>query len=458
VKYFIGRYNELTFLEKSLVQKKSSFIPIYGRRRVGKSELILQFLKNKKALYYVGQQTTGQIQLNDFMREASRVLDQPHISELSPDRWEVAFETVINGWPTDTKIIIALDEFQWIASSSPEILSTLQRLWDQKWQHDTRVMLIVCGSYIGFMENEVLGKKSPLFGRRTGQILLRPFSYQEAALFHPNYSHIDHVRTYGICGGIPLYLKYFDSHRSVEMNIIDTFLQEQAPLFREADFLLREELREVERYYAILESLASQSRSTTDIALYTGLEVRSLTYYLNQLIGLGYIRKNYPLTGMAPSVKSVKYTVRDPLLKFWFRFIFPSVGSILRAGAKSAFNQLIKPLLPAYMGTQFEGVCRCALEKIYFDEGVASEFEIGEYWNKDVQIDIVGIRGDNVTDICECKFGTVRSPGSIEKELRQKTVHFANPRNATIFHRIFARKKPSGNTSMEWYGIDDLYT
>src|SRR6185436_16441469 len=169
------------------------------------------------------------------------------------------------------------------------------------WRDSGRIFLILCGSYVGFMEREVLGRKSPLFGRRTAQIPLRPFGYREAALFHPRYSLLDRARVYFLCGGVPLYLRCFSDDRSIESNLAQELLHEYAVLHREGDFLLREELREVENYYAILLAVAEGHTTGSAIAQRSGLEARSLPYYLQQLVELGYLRRRYPLTSEKPS-------------------------------------------------------------------------------------------------------------------------------------------------------------
>jgi AAA+ ATPase superfamily predicted ATPase len=160
------------------------------------------------------------------------------------ESWKKSIEAVVQRWGKKDKLILVFDEFQWLVEKSPELPSVLQELWDRTWSKSGRMFLILCGSYICFMEREVLGKKSPLYGRRTGQIFLKLFGYRDAALFHSRASPM----TYFICGGIPLYLRYFESGRSVLQNIEHVILGEQAALYREPDFLLREELREVEKY------------------------------------------------------------------------------------------------------------------------------------------------------------------------------------------------------------------
>jgi len=246
-------------------------------------------------------------------------------------------------------------------------------------------MLILCGSYVGFMEREVLGRKSPLFGRRTGQILLRPFSYREAAAFHPGWSREEQARASFICGGVPLYLRFFDPKQSVEKNIETTILDEFAPLFREPDFLLREELREVESYYAVLLAIADGHGNHRAIAQRTGLAERSLHYYTNELTQLGYVTKRYPLSGSPPAKRHVRYVLDDPLLRFWFRFVFPNLSFVQHAGPARAFRERIRPELPAYFGLCFARLCREAMPHLYEKRGLNASCQVGEYWDKNVQ-------------------------------------------------------------------------
>src|SRR5262249_37734947 len=157
-------------------------------RRVGKSELILQFLKGRPGVYFVGKKAPAGLQVREFLQEAAAVLDEPLLATFPAESWGAALDAVVSSWRGEGKLILALDEFQWTVEASPELPSELQVRWDRQWRDSGRVFLILCGSYVGFMEREILGRKSPLFGRRTAQIPLRPFGYREAALFHPRYS------------------------------------------------------------------------------------------------------------------------------------------------------------------------------------------------------------------------------------------------------------------------------
>lgn len=458
---FIGREAELRALTAAHAAASGAFVPIYGRRRVGKSELILRFLHDRPGIYFLGKKAQAPLQIREFLRAAAAALKEPLLATFPADQWKPALEAVVARWKGRGKLVLALDEFQWTAEASPELPSVLQELWDRRWRRDGRVMLILCGSHVGFMEREVLGRRSPLFGRRTAQIHLRPFGFRESARFHPAYSPVDRARTYFVCGGIPLYLKSFLPSRSVETNIAAALLDEFEPLYREPDFLLREELRDVENYYAVLLALASGPLPSHEISRLTGVGDRSLHYYLAQLVELGYLHRVYPLTGRPPVPRHVRYALDDPLLRFWFRFVYPNTSLIQRVGAGKAFAVLIRPELDSYFGGCFERLCREALPLLYAAEGVTAPFEIGSYWDKSVQIDVVGHREDGWTDLGECKWGAVRSVDALAAELESKAARYPNTRGATIGRRLFTRTRPGGRrrgaSGLRWHDLADLY-
>ncbi len=458
---FVGRAKELAALNQWHDSSNSEFIPIYGRRRVGKSQLILQFTRKLPSIYFVGKEAPGRLQVREFLRIAARALDQPLLATQAADDWKTALTTTVGQHKGKKKLVLVMDEFQWAAGASPELPSVIQECWDRSWRDSGKVMLILCGSYIGFMEREVLGQKSPLFGRRTGQILLRPFGFREAALFHPSYSLIDRAKTYFLCGGIPLYLQYFDSQRSVGSNLAANVLSEYAPLYREPDFLLREELRDVENYYAVLTALAHGATANHEISAATKIDPRNLHYYLKQIEELGYLRRRHPLDGNKPTGRKVRYALDDPLLRFWFRFVFPNNSYIAQMGPTDTLQNRIRPELDAYFGTCFETLCREALLEFYARDAITASFEIGEYWDKSTQIDLVGLRDDGWTDLGECKWGTVRSRRALEAEIENKVQRYPNPRNATIGRHVFVRKVPAAakasRPDVQWHGLEEIY-
>ena len=452
---------------------------------MGKSELILQFMADKPGVYYLGQQSSTALQVREFLAEAARPLGMPLLAELRAADWQPALRTVTEQWTRANpgqKLVLALDEFQWIAASSPNLLSDLQHCWDRWWRDAGNVMLLLCGSYLGFMEREVLGSKSPLFGRRTAQIHLQPFGYRDAARFHPRWSLEDQARAYFLVGGLPQYLLCLDDSRSIAVNIREHLLAEFAPLFHEPVFLLREELREIAPYQATLHAVASGHGTAPAIATATGLPERSLHYYLQQLTGLGHLRRRYPLASRRPAPRQVRFEIGDPLLRFWFRFVFPNVSVIRSAGPARALADRIAPSLEAWYGGCLERLCREALPLIYVQEEVAAGFEVGEYWSAATQIDVVGMRDDNWTDLGECKWGAVPSPAALETELERKLQQYPNSRSlrsnsvsraaelerklqqypnsrgATLGRRYFTRRKPAARQGADgWYSLDDLY-
>ena len=435
---------------------------LYGRRRVGKSARILRFLQRRPGLYYVGKSAPKRLQMKALLVEAGRVLDAPLLAEIAPKDWKTTLEHIDRSWTGPGRRILALDEFQWIVGTSPELPSVLQELWDRRWRDSPRFMVILCGSVIGFMEREVLGKKSPLYGRRTAQILLRPLGYREVAAFHGGWSREDQARAWLVCGGIPLYHRFFPPDRFFAQSLREQLLDEYAPLYREPAFLLREELRDVENYYAVRMAVAAGHHESRAIAEAAGVPERSLHYWIQQLSNLGYLGRRYPLTGKRPVKRHVRYVLEDPLLRFWFRFVYPNLSYLQHRGPSKTFADRIRRDLPAYFGTCFERLCRAALPDLYAKEGVEAGFEVGEYWDRRVQIDLVSLRGDRWTDLGECKWGRVRSLPALQRELASKVSAFPNPRNATIARRFFLRRLPKqvpeGMPADRWYDLEALYS
>jgi AAA+ ATPase superfamily predicted ATPase len=456
---FVGRTVELAVLEAAYAGKDSAFIPIYGRRRIGKSELILQFLRGKPGLYHVGKLAPSTLQLRELLADAAGVVGEPLLTSITTEDWRLALDTIVERWRGPRRLVLALDEFQWTAQAAVGLPSILQELWDRKWRRSGKLMVILCGSYIGFMEREVLGKNSPLFGRRTGQIKLAPFGYREAAEFHPRWSVVDRIQAYFLCGGVPLYLRAFDSSRSIRSNIEANFLSEHAALFQEPEFLLREELRDVQNYYGVLWAIAAGNATPRQIAAASGLPERSLHYWLDQLVQLGYIARRHPLIG-GRFARAVRFVLDDALLRFWFRFVFPHRSFVQQRGPHAAWSELVAPQLEAYFGSCFERLAREALPVIYERERIATSYTIGEYWDREVQLDVVGARDDGRIDLGEVKWGAVRSATALAAELEAKVPRYPNPANATIERRFFVRARPRARSAPpgRWHDLEDLYT
>lgn len=454
---FVGRQAEIAALERHYQAARAGLIPVYGRRRVGKTELLLHFASRKPTVYFTASDKLRTPQMVDFVRAAADWLHVPHLAEAAPQTWEAALKLVIGAAPPRRKLVLVLDEFQWLCASSPELPSVLQRLWDLEWQRGNRLLLILCGSFIGFMEREVLGGRSPLHGRRTAAIRLEPFGFREAAEFHPRWSHEEKARAYFVCGGIPAYLRRFDARRSVAQNIAGEFFAVDAFFQREPDFLLREELAEVKQAASVLEATARGRHSQGEIARTIGLSSAALAPHLRNLVALGYLERVFPLIPGRPPRTSVLYRVADPLLRFWFRFVEPHWSTLRRFTPDRAFEQIVAPQWDAYCGESFERLCREALPLLYEAEGVTGKFEVGEFWERDCQIDVVGLRADGWVDLGECKWQGRPGIAEVRSELEARLQRYPLQRRTAQLRAFFRARPARSSDVVRLHDLASLY-
>ncbi|MEI7731089.1 MAG: ATP-binding protein [Verrucomicrobiota bacterium] len=456
---FIGRKNPLAILQQQYQRSSGALAVIYGRRRVGKTELIRQFIHGKPAIFFTGKEAPRQILIDDFLEQAGLFYGHTLASPGEVSSWKAALGLAVAGARKGARLVLVFDEIQWAASekASPELISTLQELWDHQWQRDGRIMLILCSSFIGYSER-LLGSKSPLFGRTTAQIQLQPLSPAEAAQFHPGYSLTHQAQAYFITGGVPLYHRYFESGKSIEQNLIAHFLTPSSPLFREGDFLLREEFKELPSYFAILTVLAGYRQRHKAVLEQTGLS--DLQYYLHRLSELNYVRRVWPLASRSPRTE-VYFEIQDPFLRFWFRFLFKRLSAIDQFGPEAAFERLIKPQLDAFFGECFEGFCRDRMAGVYIQqEKLTCPFKVGEYWKTGkVQIDVVGQRDDGWTDLGECKWGRVRSLPDALGELEAKVALYPLAAGQSVGRRLFLHHPPKTRLPgpVKVHSLADLY-
>jgi AAA+ ATPase superfamily predicted ATPase len=449
----VGRTAELRALERRYASARSELIPVYGRRRVGKTELLLRFAAGKPTVYFSASDRLRTTQIGDFLRAAAEWLGAAHLAGTGPLSWEVALKLVVAAAPPGRKLVLVLDEFQWLCRSSPELPSTLQRLWDLEWQRGTGLCVILCGSFIGFMEREVLGARSPLHGRRTASIRLEPFGFREASAFHPRWSVEEQARARFVCGGIPAYLRRFDPSRSVAQNIAREFFEVDAFFLREPEFLLREELAEVKQAASVLEAVALGRHGQSRIARAIGMTASALAPHLRNLVALGYMERVFPLSPRRPPRTSVVYRIADPLLRFYFRFVEPHLSALRRRSGARAFEQIVAPEWDSFCGEGFERLCREALPLLYDEEGVSQRFEVGEYWDRDVQIDVVGLRADGWVDLGECRWSAGAGLVTVARELAARAHRFPAG-GRSVRHRLFVRRRPA--TVPQHVSVHDL--
>ena len=246
---------------------------------------------------------------------------------------------------------------------------------------------------MSFMESQVLGRESPLYGRRTGQFKIEPLDYKETAVFHPNLSEEDHSLIYGITGGVPHYINKLGVKDSVEEALLDNFFDRSGYLYEEPGNLLKQELREPAIYNAIIKAIADGSSHMNDIKTKVGVENSVVSKYLNTLIDLGIVKKETPIAEK-PGKKTI-YLLADNFFRFWYRFVPANMSAIDSGRIAKIYPRAVRQYLPDYMGLVFEKMCRDYL--LYYSDNLPIELsEIGQWWGADpkkkkqIQIDIVG--------------------------------------------------------------------
>ncbi len=401
---FIDRHQELDALEQMFQSGVSEFFVLYGRRRVGKTELLTQFCKNKRSIYFLASQLKTQDQLRQLTETARHVINDPLLQSLVFDDWESAFIYFAQQARED-RLVLVLDEFQYLCEGSPALPSLIQRFWDLHGKN-SKLFLILCGSQVSFMEREVLAERSPLYGRRTGQLRLMPLSYRDSGYFFSGQSAKEKLIRYGITGGIPAYLNQLDTTQAtLEQQIKDQLLTPQRYLFDEVNFLLRSELREPRTYASLLHAIAGGATRLNEISQRVGLDPTNANKYLSVLRELGLIKRETPVTERAPQ-KSRKglYKIADNYVKFWFRFVLPNRSLIESGNADLVYQQMIAPHLSQYMGSIFEDVCHQYVERYWTEKLKVAPIGVGAHWGSDFEIDVLTENVDGSHWFGECKW------------------------------------------------------
>lgn len=404
---FIGRERELASLTQLYNSDKFEFVVLYGRRRVGKTALINHFIDGKKAIYFMGVESNAKQNLENFSKSIIEYASGIE-AETSFASFQAALETVF--WLSENeRIILAVDEYPYVARASKSLASTLQLLID-KYKDRSKLMLILCGSSMSYMEDHVLAYKAPLYGRRTAQIKLQPFDFEETCRYFGNFSTEEKALAYGIVGGTPQYLLQMNDRLSIEDNVKNTYLNPTSSLYEEPTNLLKQEVREPAIYTAIITAIATGASRMSEISSKVGEDTNVCSTYLKNLVALGIVQKETPY-GEKASKKSI-YSIDDNMFRFWYRFV-PENASMIARGAADLVYKRIEPHLPEYMGKVFEEICKQYLWKLLLSGKSPVEFtSLGRWWGNDpihkcqAEIDIMGEQDKDTALFAECKWTT----------------------------------------------------
>lgn len=401
---FIGRYNELAQLARFYQENKFQCIIIWGRRRVGKTTLINEFIKDKLAIYFMATDTTAQDNLISFSESIAGMDGSAGSNAPVYQSFEQALNAV-GEMASNKQLVLVIDEYPYLAKSYKPISSLLQKLIDLRFKRDSKLFIILCGSSMSFMERQVLGYQSPLYGRRTGQLQIMPFNFYECKSYFQHFTDEELAVIYGITGGIPQYMSFFNDELTIKENIIRNFLAPSGYLLEEPENLLQQEMRQPAIYNAIIKAIANGSSKNSEISSKVGLNSSAIANYLEKLLELGIVDKETPV-GSKESRKTI-YAIKDNLFRFWYRFIPGNIALIQRGKAEAAWNN-IEVLLQSYMGKVFEDIC-CDYLWQHYDELPCAFLEIGRWWGSNPQLkrqeelDIVAANDDSAI-VAECKW------------------------------------------------------
>ena len=393
---FIGRERELASLKDFYEKDGIGMTVIYGRRRIGKSTLIAEFVKDKKVIFYTATKVGKDRNLELFSKQVTDLF-LSGIEDISFHTIEAVFD-FINKNISDEKVILVIDELPYWAEKDEALLSILQKYMDTVW-HDKNLKIILCGSALSFMENKVLSEKSPLFGRRDSQIKLDAFDYLDAAKFVPDYSNEDKAICYGITGGVAKYLSMIDSSKSLDENIIKLYFRTDGYLYDETRNLLTQEFSDITLVNNIIEQIASGQNTINIISNKIGEKESTILYSLEKLISVGLVEKKKCITE-EKNKKKTQYILKDHMFKFWYEFI-PKATSVIEMGqGELYYHKAVKPVLHSYMGSVFEDMCR------YYtlQHGILGEFDcfvttVGTWWGTETIINENGEKRAQSTDI-----------------------------------------------------------
>ena len=402
---FIGRERELKVLENQYDSGNFEFTVIYGRRRVGKTALINEFIKNKNVIYFTGVESNAKQNLENLSQSImSFASDMPAGSEFPS--FQSALEFVFS-IAQEKRLMLVIDEYPYVAKASKSLSSTLQLLID-KYKDTSKLFLVLCGSSMSYMEDHVLAYKAPLYGRRTAQLKIQPFEFLEACKYFRKFTAEDMALAYGIVGGTPQYLLQLNDNLSIKENIKKIYLNTTSFLFEEPTNLLKQEVREPAIYNAIITAIATGASKLSEISSKVGEDTSVCATYIRNLASLGIIKKETPY-GEGSGRKTI-YSIEDNMFRFWYRFVAVNTSVIAR-GADDLVYERIAPNLSDYMGPVFEEISKQYLWRELLNGDCPVKFnDIGRWWGtnkrtrQQEEIDIMGVQDKNTALFAECKW------------------------------------------------------
>lgn len=417
---FINRKKELEALRKEYKRQESSFVVIYGRRRVGKTALINNFCAGKDAIYFLATEESESENRENFKNIVARHFENNLLLNVDVSRWEDIFQVIRDRKNSKKRLILVIDEFQYLGKANQSFPSVMMGIWDNLLSK-SNVMLILCGSLINMMTSQVLNYDSPLYGRRTAQIKLKQIEYKYYHEFYAGLREDALIERYAVTGGVPKYIELFEEADDIYEAIRKNVLSRNSFLYAEPEFLLQKEVSEIGSYFSILKVIAAGNHKLGKISTVLGLPQTNITKYLKVLSELDLIERQVPITEENPEKSKMGlYFIKDNFIKFWFQFVYPYRSLLEAEQEEFVMDKIRQSFIKNHVSFVYEEVCR---KKTWNLLGKKLSFNrIGRWWGKgDVEIDIVAY--DSVgNDILfgECKYSKNPKGMDVLETLKKK--------------------------------------
>ena len=448
---FLGREKEILGLEKEYA-RDGGFVVIYGRRRIGKTTLIKQFIKSKTAFYFLATKEVESQSMKRFAGVIARTTGNSVMQKAAFSDWLDLFQAVADYKPNEKKVLV-IDEFPYLVKVNDSFPSILQNAWDEILK-DSNVMLILCGSLISMMKKHALSYESPLYGRRTAQMRIAPLPFT-TVYANQKLSFTDAVEQYSITGGVPKYMEFFSDTQPLYDQIKENILSKNGFLYEEPNFLLTDEVQVPTNYFSIIKVIADGNHKLGTIAGILGLETSALTPYLKTLSELDFIEKQVPVTEKnAEKTRKGLYFISDNLLRFWFRYVYPYKGELELDNIQISLDELNKDFREKFVAFAYEDICKEIFAKLCSDKKIDfTPSKIGSYWLNDyggnTQIDVMAVDTVNKRLFAgECKYRNQPIDADVYFELAKKVENSSEIKSAfkgyTVIYGVFSK---SGFTS-----------
>ena len=448
---FLGREKEILDLEKEYA-RDGGFVVIYGRRRIGKTTLIKQFIKSKTAFYFLATKEVESQSMKRFAGVIARTTGNSVMQKAAFSDWLDLFQAVADYKPNEKKVLV-IDEFPYLVKVNDSFPSILQNAWDEILK-DSNVMLILCGSLISMMKKHALSYESPLYGRRTAQMRIAPLPFT-TVYENQKLSFEEAAEQYSITGGVPKYMEFFSDGQPLYEQIKENVLSKNSFLYEEPNFLLTDEVQVPTNYFSIIKVIADGNHKLGTIAGILGLETSALTPYLKTLSELGFIEKQVPVTEKnAEKTRKGLYFISDNFLRFWFRYVYPYKGELEIDNMQISLDELDKDFKEKFVAFAYKDICKEIFARLCSDKAIDfTPSKIGSYWLNDksgnTQIDVMAVDTVNKRLFAgECKYHNQPVDADVYFELVKKVDNSAEIKSAfkgyTVIYGVFSK---SGFTS-----------